>query len=130
MTDLRDETPAPGQPIRDLSSSEERLLTAATMLFSDRGFEATTTRDISAMAGLSPAAMYVHFSSKEELLFRLVCRAHERALAQVLDAVAPFTDPIDRVRALVRDFSMLHATNFRKARIRAVREPAPPRGAP
>jgi AcrR family transcriptional regulator len=87
------------------------------MLFSDRGFEATTTRDISAMAGLSPAAMYVHFSSKEELLFRLVCRAHERALAQVLDAVAPFTDPIDRVRALVRDFSMLHATNFRKARI-------------
>ena len=87
MTDLRDETPAPGQPIRDLSSSEERLLTAATMLFSDRGFEATTTRDISAMAGLSPAAMYVHFPSKEELLFRLVCRAHERALAQVLDAL-------------------------------------------
>ncbi|QTJ65106.1 TetR/AcrR family transcriptional regulator [Rhodococcus sp. ZPP] len=118
MTDLQNETPAPGgQPIHDLSSSEERLLAAATMLFSDKGFEATTTRDISAVAGLSPAAMYVHFPSKEELLFRLVSRAHERALTQALDAVAPFTDPVDRVRALVRDFSMLHATNFRKARI-------------
>ncbi|MCQ4122080.1 TetR/AcrR family transcriptional regulator [Rhodococcus tibetensis] len=117
MTDLRDPTLAAGEPSRDASTSEERLLAAATVLFSDRGFEATTTRDISTMAGLSPSAMYVHFPSKEDLLFRLVCRAHERALAQVLDAVAPFTDPIDRVRALVRDFSMLHATNFRKARI-------------
>ena len=117
MTELRDDVSATEEPSPGPPTSEERLLRAATTLFSDKGFEATRTRDISTMAGMSPSAMYVHFPSKEDLLFQLVRRSNERALALVLEAVAPFTDPIDRVRALVREFSIMHARNFRRARI-------------
>lgn len=117
MTELRDDVCATGEPGPGSPTSEERLLRAATTLFSDKGFEATRTRDISRTAGMSPSAMYVHFPSKEDLLFQLVRRSNERALALVLSAVAPFTDPIDRVRSLVREFSMMHARNFRRARI-------------
>lgn len=117
MTELRDDVFATEQASPGPPTSEERLLRAATTLFSDKGFEATRTRDISTTAGMSPSAMYVHFPSKEDLLFQLVRRSNERALALVLSAVAPFTDPIDRLRALVREFSIMHARNFRRARI-------------
>lgn len=42
-------------------------------LFSDRGYEATSMRDIAAELGLSPGAFYHHFPSKEAVLVA-VCR--------------------------------------------------------
>ena len=41
-----------------------RILLAAATAFSERGFHATTTRDIAAQAGLSSAALYFYFPSK------------------------------------------------------------------
>lgn len=99
------------------SESERRLLDAAVELFSDLGFQATRTREISSRAGLSPAAMYVHFPSKEDLLFRLVHDAHESTLRLLADAVTPHQDPVDRVHALVHAFSTVHAERYRTARI-------------
>ena len=45
------------------AATRERLLTAAGIAFSKRGFHATSTRDIAAAAGMSPAAVYVHHES-------------------------------------------------------------------
>ena len=44
---------------------------AAVEAFAAKGFHGTTTRDISTAAGMSPAALYVHHRSKEELLYEL-----------------------------------------------------------
>ena len=58
------------QPARKRLSSEERrdqLLRIALKLFSQRGFEATTTKSIAAAAGVSEAIIFQHFKSKEEL---------------------------------------------------------------
>jgi hypothetical protein len=52
------------------SPSIRRLLLAAVDSFWKSGFHASSTRDIAKRAKLSPAAVYVHFKSKEELLFR------------------------------------------------------------
>lgn len=57
-----------------------RLLTSAVRCFASNGYHATTTRDISTGAGLSPAAMYVHFPSKELLLYEIMRFGHEAAL--------------------------------------------------
>ena len=62
------------------SAAVERLLDAAAEAFADKGFHATTTRDIAARVGLSPAAVYVHFASKEELLYELSLVGHQAAL--------------------------------------------------
>jgi len=51
-------------------SSEERhnqLLRIAVGLFSQRGFEGTTTKSIAAASGVSEAVIFQHFKSKEEL---------------------------------------------------------------
>jgi TetR/AcrR family transcriptional regulator len=51
-------------------SSEERrnqLLRIAVGLFSQRGFQGTTTKAIAAAAGVSEATIFQHFANKEEL---------------------------------------------------------------
>jgi TetR/AcrR family transcriptional regulator len=57
-------------PKRKRFSAEERrnqLLDIALGLFSERGFEGTTTKSIAAAAGVSEAIIFQHFATKEEL---------------------------------------------------------------
>ncbi|MBI5947171.1 MAG: TetR/AcrR family transcriptional regulator [Chloroflexi bacterium] len=44
------------------------ILEAALVLFSERGFSATTVKSIAARCGLTDAALYYHFQSKAEIL--------------------------------------------------------------
>jgi AcrR family transcriptional regulator len=95
-----------------------RLLDAAAEAFADKGFHATTTRDIAARAGMSPAAVYVHFAAKEELLYELSLVGHRAALAIVTGAEgrAP-GDPAAALQAVVSDFASWHARHRRTARV-------------
>jgi AcrR family transcriptional regulator len=86
-----------------------RLMIAATQEFSSRGYHATTTRDIASRAGLSPAGVYVHFRSKEEVLYRISLIGHQLSLANVRTSIADTPDPVVRLRAMVSAFSAWHA---------------------
>lgn len=68
-----------------LGDVQRGLLTSAVRCFAANGFHATTTRDIAEGVGLSPAALYVHFPSKELVLFEIVRTGHERVLTRVQD---------------------------------------------
>ncbi|WP_083542116.1 TetR/AcrR family transcriptional regulator [Kribbia dieselivorans] len=94
-----------------------RLFTAAADAFSQKGFHATTTRDIASRAGLSPAGVYVHFSSKEDLLYRLSREGHVVARDALREAAAAASDPEDALRALVTSFAQWHAENYQLAHI-------------
>jgi AcrR family transcriptional regulator len=86
-----------------------RLMIAATQEFAVRGYHGTTTRDIAARAGLSPAGVYVHFRSKEELLYRISLVGHQHALAHIRASVVDVDDPVERLRSMVSAFSSWHA---------------------
>ncbi len=90
---------------------------AAARAFADKGFHATTTRDIASGAGLSPAGVYVHFGSKEELLFNLSRTGHESALREVREAVADAATPTQQLADLVATFSQWHAEQYEIARV-------------
>ena len=66
--------------------ASRRLLLAALEAFSEHGYFATTTRDISQRAELSPAAVYVHYPSKAEMLAEICRRGHA---ASIKSAVRP-----------------------------------------
>ena len=99
------------------SPTQARLLDAAVASFAVRGFHGTTTRDIAAAAGLSPAAVYVHHRSKEDLLHLISSRGHERTLRLVRDTVAAADGPADRLAAFARAFAAHHARNHTTARV-------------
>lgn len=94
-----------------------RLLLAAVESFSRLGYHATTTRDIARAAGMSPAALYIHYPSKSALLFEISRSGHQDTLALVERAIAGGEDPVARVRALVAEFTAWHARAHTVARI-------------
>ncbi|WP_030343539.1 TetR/AcrR family transcriptional regulator [Streptomyces californicus] len=94
-----------------------RLLVAAVDAFAERGYHATTTRDIAGRAGMSPAALYIHYKTKEELLHRISKLGHERALS-VLEAEADREGAaVDRLAGAVRSFVRWHAERHTTARV-------------
>ncbi|GAA1081133.1 TetR/AcrR family transcriptional regulator [Kitasatospora arboriphila] len=94
-----------------------RLMAAGLECFARQGYHATTTRDISAAAGMSSAALYVHFPSKAALLFEIVRSGHEQILAVVDRAVTGAGDPVVRMGRLAREFTEWHARRHAVARV-------------
>ena len=77
--------------------ARERIISVAETLFNKRGFDGASMRDIAAAARMQPASMYYHFSSKEELLWAVWEKGGIELLNRVNDAIAPVTDPWQRM---------------------------------
>lgn len=94
-----------------------RLVSAAVEAFAERGYHATTTRDIAGRAGMSPAALYIHYKTKEELLYRISGIGHEKALRIMGAAAEAEGSPTERLRDAVRTFARWHAEHHTTARV-------------
>ena len=49
-------------------NTKERIMNTAIQLFSKRGYDKVTMREIASAVGINPASIYYHFSSKKDLL--------------------------------------------------------------
>jgi len=98
-------------------SAAARLLGAAAESFAERGFHGTTTREIAERAGLSSAALYVHFSSKEQLLFELGKQAHMSLLSLLTNATASSLAPAEQLDRVMGAFVDFHARHRDAARV-------------
>ena len=94
-----------------------RLLVAAVEAFAERGYHATTTRDIAGRAGMSPAALYIHYKTKEELLHRISRIGHEKALDILRTAARREGTPAERLSDAVSSFVRWHAGGRTTARV-------------
>lgn len=94
-----------------------RMFLAAIATFSERGFHGTSTRDIAARAGMSPAALYVHFGSKEEVLYRIATSAVGLTLEVMATAEATAVRATDRLYAVVKAITAWHAHHSAAARV-------------
>ncbi len=63
--------------------ARNRIITAAHAAFSEKGYDQTTMEDIANRIGVSKGALYLYFSSKEEL-FACIAEARQSALRQAL----------------------------------------------
>jgi AcrR family transcriptional regulator len=78
-SDLRRSEAQPG-------STRERILDIALQLFTERGYDKTSLRDIAERLGTTKAALYYHFKSKADILLELHLRLHDlgqRLLAEL-----------------------------------------------
>src|SRR4051794_9592404 len=63
--------------------SSRLLLLSALDACLARGYHAATTREIAERAGMSPAAVYVHWKAKHDLLFEISRIGHQAVLEVV-----------------------------------------------
>jgi AcrR family transcriptional regulator len=94
-----------------------RLLVAAVDAFAERGYHATTTRDIASRAGMSPAALYIHYKTKEELLQRISRIGHEKVLEILKAADGAGGSATERLAEAVSSFVRWHAGRRTTARV-------------
>ena len=70
-------------------NTREEILDVALSLFSTKGYDATSLSDISAMLGVSKAALFKHFDSKEEILFSVMNMMDEEDRNRARDMNVP-----------------------------------------
>lgn len=66
-----------GRSGRESTATRDKLLKAATMEFSERGYESASLRKICAHAGVTTGALYFLFENKEELLQEVLAPVEE-----------------------------------------------------
>ncbi|MFC5918312.1 TetR family transcriptional regulator [Streptomyces pulveraceus] len=77
-----------------------RLEQAALDLFGERGFDATTVKEIAERAGLTERTFFRHFADKREVLFG--SSPLRESLVTALDAGPDTAPPIDAIAAALR----------------------------
>lgn len=90
------------QAVEAVDPADERILLAAGRLFREKGFSATTVREIAQAAELLPGSLHYRYASKDDVLVALMERGVKRAIAAVTEAIASTRDPIERLRLGLR----------------------------
>ncbi|MBI5439897.1 MAG: TetR/AcrR family transcriptional regulator [Deltaproteobacteria bacterium] len=93
------------------------LLELAKKVFSESGYNAASLREIGARAGMSAAALYYHFESKQDLLRAIVVDALDRAIAVLMAELSRGGEPLDRLRNLVRAHIVFTCENSMETKI-------------
>ncbi|GED87920.1 TetR/AcrR family transcriptional regulator [Streptomyces sp. 6-11-2] len=118
MTTAQETAGGDPQPWGEVTpDAARRLLVAAVEAFAERGYHATTTRDIARRAGMSPAALYIHYRTKEELLHRISRIGHEKALEILRTAARREGGATERLADAVSSFVRWHAGGRTTARV-------------
>jgi AcrR family transcriptional regulator len=83
---------------------DEKILDAGREVFGRRGFDAASTAEIAAAAGIAKSSLYHHFGSKAGLYRAIVEHDSQALLAAVAAAVPPPGEPGPRLRPGVDAF--------------------------
>lgn len=90
---------------RDDGNRRRALILGAARLFRRQGFDATSTRDIAAAAGMQSGSPFYHFKTKQALLFAVMEEGMRSALERQRAVLAGMEglDAQEQLRRLVRN---------------------------
>jgi TetR/AcrR family transcriptional regulator, cholesterol catabolism regulator len=80
----------------------DQILAVAARLFSERGYHATSMRDIGEATGILAGSLYSHIRGKEDLLFGIVQRAAEAFLSGLETVLATDAPAEEKLRLAMR----------------------------
>jgi TetR/AcrR family transcriptional regulator, cholesterol catabolism regulator len=80
---------------------EQQIMRQALRLFGQVGFSGTSLQNLADDLGITRPALYYYFSSKEELLWRLIGTLGDQLLEEVLPIVSEHMPPQEKLRKLV-----------------------------
>jgi AcrR family transcriptional regulator len=87
-----------------VESRRDQIETVAGALFRERGYPATSVREIARALDMQGASLYAHVTSKEAVLWAIVQRAADRfeQAADIAERSTSRAGPAERLRALAR----------------------------
>jgi DNA-binding GntR family transcriptional regulator/AcrR family transcriptional regulator len=106
--------PAAKQEENSSGATSARILDAAADLFCEKGFYATTTRELATRLNIQQASLYHHISNKEELLHRICRQVMDCFLTDLPVALNQAQTPKERISAFVDAHLQVMAQNPRQ----------------
>jgi AcrR family transcriptional regulator len=91
-----------GRERRAVDVRREEILVATTDLLDRIGLAAIRVSDVAAALGVSPGLVFYHFGTKDALVADAFAHAVDRDLRRLDRATAQGTDPVDRLRRVLR----------------------------
>src|SRR3954454_21709099 len=95
-------------PRHRFSDTRRRIETAATRLFVEKGVAETGVRDIARTVEISEGALYRHFASKEELVWRLFERHYVEFADRLVTVAGGEATARGKLEAMIRGFCQAH----------------------
>lgn len=99
--------------MRIVKEAEERkneILDAANILFSQKGFDATSTSDILEKVGIARGTLYYHFKSKEDIMDALIERSTGILLRAAQNAAKQKVSVVDRIVSVILSLNVQEAS--------------------
>ena len=108
--------PAAAERTRSPSRRDE-IVVIAKNLFAEKGYAATSTRDIADACGLLPGSLYSHFRSKAQILEMIIAPFYARLAEEQAAVLAAGGPGSDRLEAMIRRVVALCAEHPAEIRI-------------
>lgn len=111
-------TRSPRKPKGHGGERREEILDAALTLFSQKGVQAVSTRQIAEIAGISQPALYAYFATKDDIAAELCVRAFAilgRRMEEARVGYVPTADNFERCLRVYIDFGLDHPDAYRVA---------------
>ena len=87
--------------LREKEDLKKRILEAAKALFLEKGFEATSMRNIAERVEFSPTTLYLYYKDKNDIVYALHQEGF-KLLAQQFKDVAHIDQPYERMKTMAR----------------------------
>ena len=98
-------------------NSHKEIIDAATDLFYEQGFEKASLRDIARKVGVTQAAIYYHFRSKEEILYTIIEASSNELFFKLKSCFSGNGDPLEKLRDAIFQHIISIKTNRKGAKI-------------
>ncbi len=92
------------------------ILRHAAIVFSEKGYQGASIRNISRASGVSLSGLYYYFESKQKLLYLIQLCTFSEIVRRLEERLAGVAGPVDRVRILVRnhlDYFLRHPVEMK-----------------
>lgn len=83
-------------------SRRENIVEEASILFKQKGFKATSVRELAEKVGMEAASLYNHIASKDEILEEICFRLSDRYISFLTEIEKQNISNLDKMKALIR----------------------------
>jgi AcrR family transcriptional regulator len=89
------------QPASRLNNRRAEICRTAAQIIRERGYDATSVKDIARALGMTKAGLYHYISGKEALLFDIMNFGMDQIHAEVVAPTRHLRDPVERLRQIM-----------------------------
>ncbi len=100
------------QSLRPKSSKREVILIKAATMFKDKGFAASSMRDLAETVGIEAASLYNHIKSKSEILQEIIFHAASECNIQLDEVDAEGKSSLKKIEEIIRLHVRMMLTRF------------------